>query len=45
MPYRERKPLGAGSFGGVVQADQLDEEGNVLRTGLALKTPSTDVAT
>jgi serine/threonine protein kinase len=37
MRYRERKPLGAGSFGGVVQADELDEDGNVVRTGLAVK--------
>lgn len=37
VPYRERKPLGAGSFGGVVQAEELDEDGNVLRKGLALK--------
>lgn len=37
VPYRERKPLGAGSFGAVVQADELDDEGNVVRKGLALK--------
>jgi serine/threonine protein kinase len=37
MPYRERRPLGAGSFGVLVQADELDDDGNVVRTGLALK--------
>jgi serine/threonine protein kinase len=37
VPSRERKPLGAGSFGGVVQAEELDNAGNVVRKGLALK--------
>jgi serine/threonine-protein kinase len=37
MPYRNRKPVGAGSFGDVVQADELDGSGNVVRTGLAIK--------
>jgi len=37
VPYRERKPLGAGSFGGVVEAEELNDEGRVVRKGLALK--------
>jgi eukaryotic-like serine/threonine-protein kinase len=37
MPYRERKPIGAGSFGNVVQADEVDAEGRLIRKGLAIK--------